>query len=128
MTRGHVDLVLRPASAFRPRAGPKGGSIHSTVSATVQQHPRMPGADRGRRRAVGRDLQAQHRREDPFFGAFGVQYRSSCGIRSATSMPANVSVRQAIRNAAPSAASSGPWPATSPIRTCVTRSGVCTTS
>jgi ABC-type phosphate transport system permease subunit len=40
----------------------------------------------------------------------------------------DVSVRQAIRNAAPNAASSGPCPATSPISTCTTRSGVCTTS
>ena len=57
-----------------------------------------------------------------------LRIRLSSRIRSGPRRPANVSARQAMRNATPRAASSGPWPATSPIITCTVRSGVWTKS
>ena len=56
---------------------------------------------------------------------------STCwSVRSRVSprSPAKVSARQAIRSSTPSAASSGPWPQTSPIMACTVPSGVRTVS
>ncbi len=59
---------------MQAKRGPERGLDPFHRVGAVQQHAGMAGAHRGGRRAVGRDLQGQHRGEDTLFGAFGVQH------------------------------------------------------
>lgn len=63
-------------------------------------------------------------------GALRSTLSRASSVRSSRSpvCPASTSVRQAMRMATPSAASSGPCPHTSPTTTCTEPSGVCTVS
>ena len=126
---GPFHLVILPIAGSQPQRWAAGRlqPVHRALA--VHQHPRMPRANRAEPRPLGRNGEAQHRREYALARAFG---RAGSARVPASgrghAVPRTSSARQAMRSATPSAASSGPWPATSPIMTCTVRSGVCTKS
>ena len=105
-----------------------GGSIQSTVPLWCSSMPGCPARTAVIIGPAGGIARLNTVAKAPLPDRSVLRIRLSSRIRSGPRRPANVSARQAMRNATPRAASSGPWPATSPIITCTVRSGVWTKS